>query len=35
MLAASAIAGADVVLIKPCAADRIVAEARRLLGLPV
>jgi len=27
------IAGADVVLIKPCAADRIVAEARRLLGL--
>ncbi len=26
-------AGADIVLIKPCAADRIVAEARRLLGL--
>jgi two-component system cell cycle response regulator DivK len=26
------IAGADVVMIKPCAADRIVAEAWRLLG---
>lgn len=29
------VAGADVVLIKPCAPDRLVAEARRLLGLPI
>lgn len=28
----AAIAGADVVLVKPCAADRLISEARRLIG---